>query len=465
MLATERRWARWSLAVAVTAAAVTANHFVQPLLAGRAQLSMLFPALLIVGYFAGLGPALASLAVSAALLPLALGLDTPSWHAPGAADLMLIGSFVFAGLLGIFVTQAARRLLMAYKDTRERLDMALAAGDMTTWEWEVSTGTVTLARGAEAVFGARWSSIDAAWRLVHEDDRDFVAAQVRTALDGGGGHYTFVSRIVRPDNHEVRWMQTHGHIVRTRQGSALRVTGVSMDVTARHQALAESTAAQARFEVATRSSKVVIWECDRELRYTWVRNPQLGFKPEDFVGRRMGEILSRSHAAAFFEAAERVLESGRSETAPVHAVVGGTSRHYLSTFDAMKDRAGRVVGLIGASIDVTQLKQTEEALKQEIERKDSFVATLAHELRNPMAPDLGMPDIDGLEVAALMRAMALPLRLVALTGWGQEDDRRQTSAVGFDAHLVKPVAVDEVKRTIQTLTAPGGRRGLDALAV
>jgi CheY-like chemotaxis protein len=67
--------------------------------------------------------------------------------------------------------------------------------------------------------------------------------------------------------------------------------------------------------------------------------------------------------------------------------------------------------------------------------------------------DIGMPDLDGFEVASLIRALQLPLALIAVTGWGQDDDRRQSAAVGFDAHLVKPVAVDEVKQTIEKLTA------------
>jgi PAS domain S-box-containing protein len=54
--------------------------------------------------------------------------------------------------------------------------------------------------------------------------------------------------------------------------------------------------------------------------------------------------------------------------------------------------------------------------------------------------DLGMPGMDGLEAARRIRAMPdgkTPL-LVAVTGWGQERDRQQTSEAGFDAHVVKP---------------------------
>jgi len=64
--------------------------------------------------------------------------------------------------------------------------------------------------------------------------------------------------------------------------------------------------------------------------------------------------------------------------------------------------------------------------------------------------DLGMPGIDGYEVARRVRAnkQVHQPRLIALTGWGQEDDRRQTRDAGFDAHLVKPVSSDDLARAL-----------------
>ena len=55
--------------------------------------------------------------------------------------------------------------------------------------------------------------------------------------------------------------------------------------------------------------------------------------------------------------------------------------------------------------------------------------------------DLGMPGMNGLEVARRLRERANghAVTLVALTGWGQADDRERTRAAGFDHHLVKPV--------------------------
>jgi signal transduction histidine kinase len=60
--------------------------------------------------------------------------------------------------------------------------------------------------------------------------------------------------------------------------------------------------------------------------------------------------------------------------------------------------------------------------------------------------DLGMPRMDGYEAARQMRRRAWGKRaaLIALTGWGQPQDRQRTAEVGFDAHLVKPVTEFEL---------------------
>jgi PAS domain S-box-containing protein len=61
--------------------------------------------------------------------------------------------------------------------------------------------------------------------------------------------------------------------------------------------------------------------------------------------------------------------------------------------------------------------------------------------------DIGMPGMDGYEVARRLRARHDPvaMKLVALTGWGQEHDRRLAQAAGFDDHLTKPVAATDLQ--------------------
>ena len=61
-----------------------------------------------------------------------------------------------------------------------------------------------------------------------------------------------------------------------------------------------------------------------------------------------------------------------------------------------------------------------------------------------MILDLGMPEMDGYAVARAVRSDPLlrTVRLIALSGYAQEEDRRRTAAAGFDQHLVKPVMFD-----------------------
>ncbi|AMV19224.1 Virulence sensor protein BvgS precursor [Planctomyces sp. SH-PL14] len=69
--------------------------------------------------------------------------------------------------------------------------------------------------------------------------------------------------------------------------------------------------------------------------------------------------------------------------------------------------------------------------------------------------DLGMPGMSGFEVAQRVRQLpALAnVRLIALTGWGQEGDRRRTRESGFDHHLVKPVSLDLLRMIMESAPA------------
>jgi signal transduction histidine kinase len=62
--------------------------------------------------------------------------------------------------------------------------------------------------------------------------------------------------------------------------------------------------------------------------------------------------------------------------------------------------------------------------------------------------DIGLPGIDGYEVAGRLKAAAPKLHVIALSGYGQLEDRQRSTAAGFDAHLVKPVDLDALKHVL-----------------
>ncbi|MGJ0392164.1 MAG: PAS domain S-box protein [Methylocystis sp.] len=70
--------------------------------------------------------------------------------------------------------------------------------------------------------------------------------------------------------------------------------------------------------------------------------------------------------------------------------------------------------------------------------------------------DLGMPEPDGFQTAQAIRRSEIgrKLTLVALTGWGQADDRARTREAGFDAHLTKPASVEELTALLHAARRP-----------
>jgi CheY-like chemotaxis protein len=68
--------------------------------------------------------------------------------------------------------------------------------------------------------------------------------------------------------------------------------------------------------------------------------------------------------------------------------------------------------------------------------------------------DIGLPGMDGYEVARRLRGIPglEAVTLLALTGWGQEQDRQRSLGAGFDQHLVKPVDPEDI---LELLTRTG----------
>jgi CheY-like chemotaxis protein len=73
--------------------------------------------------------------------------------------------------------------------------------------------------------------------------------------------------------------------------------------------------------------------------------------------------------------------------------------------------------------------------------------------------DLGMPGMDGYEVARRIRQQPIyrEIPLIALTGWGQEEDRRRTERAGFTHHLVKPADAQALQALMEDLQGQPGR--------
>ena len=113
----------------------------------------------------------------------------------------------------------------------------------------------------------------------------------------------------------------------------------------------------------------------------------LGVPQERYVGRTDRELLADSaQAEEVMRNDRRIMESGVAEQVEEEIRFPDGTPAWWWSHKAPMVEEGEVVGLVGASVDITDRKRMEQALEQSDRRKDEFLAMLAHELRNPLAP-------------------------------------------------------------------------------
>ena len=185
----------------------------------------------------------------------------------------------------------------------------------------------------------------------------------------------------------------------SRLGARRIFTGIVRDITEfkraveeRTRLLAELEAERALLNTLLDNAPVGFGFFDHELRYVRL-NPALaelnGLPLEDHLGRPMPEVLPRM-SPEVFDAFRHVLRTGASivnkEFRGETPRSPGQPRYWLCSFYPVKTPDGAVLGAGAVVTDIDDRKRMEEALKEADQRKDQFLAMLAHELRNPLAP-------------------------------------------------------------------------------
>ena len=111
--------------------------------------------------------------------------------------------------------------------------------------------------------------------------------------------------------------------------------------------------------------------------------------------------------------------------------------------DDNEDAADSMAALLDMMGHATRVAYSGETVSQEVQSWSPDVVLL----------DIGLPGKDGYEVARELRGQGAQCKLVALTGWGSEDDRRRAAETGFDHHLTKPVEFEALEALLRTLPA------------
>jgi PAS domain S-box-containing protein len=322
----------------------------------------------------------------------------------------------------------------AVRASEERLRLALEAGRMGTWEWDIPGNTVRWSPTLEAIHGLAAGSFPGSFEAyqsdIHPEDRARVLRSIAETLEQNREH-RIQYRIVWKDG-SVHWIEAWGRLFRDEEGRPLRMMGVCMDADERKHTehtmrfLADASAALAVIEDHQRTLDRVVhlavplfadW-CAvdllddegglRRIAVAQVDPGKAAHGQDVFRGGSHGawQVIRSARSELVAEITEETLATWLDESecaASVRelglksyigvpllargAVLGvlsfataGSRRHFDGRdLTVAEDLAQRV----GMAIENARLYH---ALRESDRRKDEFLALLGHELRNPLAP-------------------------------------------------------------------------------
>jgi len=279
-------------------------------------------------------------------------------------------------------------------DTQSRLEAALAAADIGTWTWDVQADLVHADRNLASMLGIPEYAVgggpmEAFFNVVHRDDVAMVRANVAHAVATGEPCHEYF-RICEAGG-AIRHMEARGTVVTDASGKALRMSGAVLDVTRQKQADEALRSSELTFRTLADNIPQLAWMAGVDGGIFWYNDrwfSYTGTTLEEMQGWGWTRVHHPDHVervVALYR--ERIVDEQRiwEDTFPLRGA-DGNYRWFLSRAVPIRDEHGAVVRWLGTSTDITLQREAEQALQQANQRKDDFLAMLAHELRNPLAP-------------------------------------------------------------------------------
>jgi PAS domain S-box-containing protein len=164
----------------------------------------------------------------------------------------------------------ARRTEESLRFERERLDLALAGGEIGTWDWNIQTGHEIWDTGFANLLGERLEDLNQTFNeftaRVHPQDLAVVRSIAQKHLDGLTPIYAAEFRI-RQKNGEWRWVQARGRLMqRDQHGRPLRMLGTMADISDRKRTEEELVSARVMADTANRSKSEFLANMSHEIR-------------------------------------------------------------------------------------------------------------------------------------------------------------------------------------------------------
>lgn len=259
----------------------------------------------------------------------------------------------------------------AMRHSEERLRLALSAGELGTWDWDLITETLTWSSETERLSGkepgtGRYTYADFLASL-HPDDRDRIDALVQQTLTEGE-EYVSEYRTVLPDG-SVRWIQARGRLERDDAGRPICLRGIAMDVTDRKATAEALREGEARFGAAFQHAAIGMALVGLDGRWLKVNHSLcrlVGYDEAELLALSFQDITHPDDLDADLNQVRRMLD-GEIETYQMEKRYfrkDGQVVWILLNVSLVHDAAGAPLYFISQIQDITERKQTEVTLRE-----------------------------------------------------------------------------------------------------
>jgi len=214
-------------------------------------------------------------------------------------------------------------------------------------------------------------------------------APLRAVLAGGEPVVDRELSIERPDGSRIDVLLNITPL-RDHAGGIAGAVNIVQDITARKRVENELRASEQRFRTLANTVPVLIWQNDEEGRNVFVNQYYLDFTGkaiDDVMGMGWHDLVHPDDAPAYIADYMDAVRHRRAwRNLDRVRRLDGQWRWFDNYAQPLFAPDGSYAGHVGASLDITDAVLAEQALKDTDRRKDEFLAVLAHELRNPLAP-------------------------------------------------------------------------------
>lgn len=176
------------------------------------------------------------------------------------------------GIVGVNVEITEQILAQqALRESEERLNMALRAANVGTWEWQIQSDQVRWSEQVNSILGvadkAQIRTFEAYRNLIYPDDLAMVEEKIAAALSGTTPHYEVIHRVLLP-NDTLIWIEGKGHVYRDEHGAPIRMMGTVTDVSIRRKAQIALEESEERLRALVENMPVLVDAFDETWRIT-----------------------------------------------------------------------------------------------------------------------------------------------------------------------------------------------------